>query len=408
MLVALLIFIIMSKFNKKAFSESDNETSESSSYSSEDSEEDLNEINATGNFLIEKFNDHNIKIRKKDGYILASSLCNAGGKEFNKYYKLKRTKKLVKKMAKEQNNDEIVIMKKGGNLNSRGSWIHPLLAINLCQWISVDFAYWAAITLKKYINGEPELLEEIVNNYHKIHKNNDLQKVLKELDKIKKLNEQKDQLLEEKDQLLEKKDEKIDTLKNDMLDMKLQMEELIGHAKNTNKKVDKSHKVIKTIKKQNTKITKQNKQISKKLDIAVEDRSPKDNLKKKQLEQLIILKNPDGIKKKYYVIRRQKQSVNQGKKSAKKSAKKDLSDSDVELETIIKIDYHPNAKSLWNSFRKIHKKKLKFKTLNWFSLDGITEKEFIKSLKKHSENRKNVDISSNDESSESESNSDSD
>jgi len=107
-------------------------------------------IKAAGFFSIEKLNGYNIKIRKKDGYVMASELCKAGDRKFNKYNDLKRTKNLIAKIANEQNKNpnEIVIIKKGGDSKTQGTWIHPLLAIDLCHWISVDFAYWASTTLK--------------------------------------------------------------------------------------------------------------------------------------------------------------------------------------------------------------------------------------------------------------------
>lgn len=118
-------------------------------------------------------------LAREDGFINATALCKAGGKEFKHWNALESTKELVKIIQKNENptikitevdiptsvisenkseiiNSEIetnnkvqvIDIKKGGNnKKAQGSWIHPDLAVQLAQWISPSFA----IQISKWI-----------------------------------------------------------------------------------------------------------------------------------------------------------------------------------------------------------------------------------------------------------------
>jgi len=115
--------------------------------------------------------------REGDGFINATMLCKAGGKQFSNWYQLESTKQLINALedelsSSENNNDQksdigiqrseimttknsdlviqrsgimttkkIIDIKKGGNdKKAQGSWIHPDLAVQLAQWLSPVFA----------------------------------------------------------------------------------------------------------------------------------------------------------------------------------------------------------------------------------------------------------------------------
>jgi hypothetical protein len=133
------------------------------------------------NFML---NNISIESRDSDNFINATQLCKAGGREFNKWFRLDETKELIRALedalAKEiekscmdksidhssneiensmrfQNEDMYLLevdstisenitkksilidIKKGGGKNALGSWIHPDLAVPLAQWISPAF-----------------------------------------------------------------------------------------------------------------------------------------------------------------------------------------------------------------------------------------------------------------------------
>lgn len=84
---------------------------------------------------------------RDDGMINATQMCKAGGKEFSNWYKSNSTKELIETLEKQVNNfdllngrTKLLDIKKGGDSQLQGSWLHPDLAVQLAQWISPQFA----------------------------------------------------------------------------------------------------------------------------------------------------------------------------------------------------------------------------------------------------------------------------
>jgi len=84
-----------------------------------------------------------IMARLEDGFVNATTLCKAGGKKFNDWYRLGNTKELIDAF------NELQILETGNpDFKSidiikgkyAGSWIHPDLAIQLAQWVLPIFA----------------------------------------------------------------------------------------------------------------------------------------------------------------------------------------------------------------------------------------------------------------------------
>ena len=122
--------------------------------------------------------------------------------------------------------------------------------------------------------------------------------------------------------------------------------------------------------------------IENKLDRAVEDRVPKENIKTKKYEQLVIYIDENDDEYPYYVMRCQEQNVNPLTK------KLEDNNSDIDIRTLVKIRFHPNAMKLWDSFCVKYKENIrKSKSSNWFRLKNMTEQEFKRQLKDHSESR---------------------
>ncbi len=97
-----------------------------------------------------KLNNIDVLTRNEDTYINANQLCNIHGKQFNDWFLLESTKKLLDNASidieipisqlidiKQENNNEL----------EQVTWIHPDLAIQLAQWISPQFA----LQVTKYI-----------------------------------------------------------------------------------------------------------------------------------------------------------------------------------------------------------------------------------------------------------------
>lgn len=99
-------------------------------------------------------------LSREDGFINATAMCKAGGKEFKHWNSLESTKDLIKALE-EAINCEVGILTSGITTNisdvriptsqfivslkgnsskfSQGSWIHPDLAVHLAMWISPTF-----------------------------------------------------------------------------------------------------------------------------------------------------------------------------------------------------------------------------------------------------------------------------
>ena len=154
-------------------------------------------------------NDIVIIARPEDNFVNATELCRAGNKQFNDWYRLDKTKELIKELEKYENaetgipvsanynlNDEtlenidtetnvniiysnsinnqksktgIPVLEKtefiqsnkgGQDINTRATWIHPDLAIQLAQWISPKFALQVSKWIRTlFITGTVSLVE---------------------------------------------------------------------------------------------------------------------------------------------------------------------------------------------------------------------------------------------------------
>jgi len=108
-----------------------------------------------------------VTARHDDGYINATSLCKAGGKKFNDWYKTDIAKNLIETLKKDlQISDDLklVDIKKGGNPKNQGTWLHPDLGVPLAQWISSDFAIRVSRWMRQlYITGSVSLTDQKTN-----------------------------------------------------------------------------------------------------------------------------------------------------------------------------------------------------------------------------------------------------
>jgi hypothetical protein len=112
-------------------------------------------------------------IREEDGFIFATALCQISGKRLHDWKRTAETQSLIKKLE-DKLKIKVIEVKKGGNKYSQGSWIHPLLAIHLAQWISSDFCIkvsnwieeWKSIKEKNKIEYNDSILNIIPDNIY--------------------------------------------------------------------------------------------------------------------------------------------------------------------------------------------------------------------------------------------------
>lgn len=84
-----------------------------------------------------------IERRQADGFVNATAMCKANGREWFTYARSERTKEYIAalKTSPQICGDLITSVTTGPNAH-RGTWIHPRLAIDLARWISPAFAVW--------------------------------------------------------------------------------------------------------------------------------------------------------------------------------------------------------------------------------------------------------------------------
>src|ERR1700733_2754279 len=83
-----------------------------------------------------------INQRAVDGYVNATAMCKAVGKNFADYRRLLNTEAFLKELSSVVGIPitQLVYSFQGGNPQSQGTWVHPDVAINLGQWCSPKFA----------------------------------------------------------------------------------------------------------------------------------------------------------------------------------------------------------------------------------------------------------------------------
>ena len=107
-----------------------------------------------------------ITARSGDGYINATKLCKAGGKEFKHWNSLESTKTLLTALESDVGiaTSQLIDIKKGNSIKySQGSWIHPDLAVQLAQWISPEFSIKVSRWIRETCT-ELNKLQSSINN----------------------------------------------------------------------------------------------------------------------------------------------------------------------------------------------------------------------------------------------------
>lgn len=99
--------------------------------------------------------------RMTDGYVNATALCKASGKQFNDYFRLKITQDFLNELSMETGIPVtgipvtgLVAIKQGGTPQEQGTWVHPQVAVNLAQWLSAKFAVLVSRWIMDWMSGK--------------------------------------------------------------------------------------------------------------------------------------------------------------------------------------------------------------------------------------------------------------
>lgn len=93
--------------------------------------------------------------RAVDGYVNATAMCNASGKAFADYARLRVTGEFMEELSRSMGipMDQLVYTIKTGTNENRGTWVHPDVAINLGQWCSPRFAVAVSQWVREWLSG---------------------------------------------------------------------------------------------------------------------------------------------------------------------------------------------------------------------------------------------------------------
>lgn len=82
-----------------------------------------------------------ISRRTTDGYVNATAMCKANGKEWSKYRESDRCQTYLDALAEtsEIRMFDLIQSRQG---QGGGTWVHPQVAVDLARWISAPFAVW--------------------------------------------------------------------------------------------------------------------------------------------------------------------------------------------------------------------------------------------------------------------------
>jgi KilA-N domain len=94
--------------------------------------------------------------RAVDGYVNATAMCKAVGKNFADYRRLAATEAFLSELASDMGIpiSTLLVTRKGGIAAEQGTWVHPDVAINLGQWCSPKFAVAVSRWVREWITGQ--------------------------------------------------------------------------------------------------------------------------------------------------------------------------------------------------------------------------------------------------------------
>lgn len=117
-----------------------------------------------------------ISQRVTDGYVNATAMCKAVGKNWSDYSRLVTTNAYIKELssALQISQDGLIQSIVGGIPRLQGTWVHPQIAIHLAQWLSPKFAVLVSQWVMEWMSGKstapnlPYHLRRYMANMHNV------------------------------------------------------------------------------------------------------------------------------------------------------------------------------------------------------------------------------------------------
>lgn len=104
-----------------------------------------------------------IRLRARDGYVNATAMCQAAGREWRRYRELESSRRFLSALEATTGitASELIQTLTGGDPRLQGTWVHPQVAIHLAQWLSPDFAVKVTEWVFEWMSGGPRTIERM-------------------------------------------------------------------------------------------------------------------------------------------------------------------------------------------------------------------------------------------------------
>lgn len=101
--------------------------------------------------------------REKDDYVDATAWCKAFGRRWNKFADLPETKQFIRACCEKQKAPKSGLVH---SVKGVGTFVHPLIAIKLAEWLSPEFEVFVKETFQKLLVDPEGLAADILINSH--------------------------------------------------------------------------------------------------------------------------------------------------------------------------------------------------------------------------------------------------
>lgn len=103
-----------------------------------------------------------------DNYVNATKLCQSFNKDVKDYKRWDKTKAFIQAVQNKIGNNHPVLKVKRGK--GGGTYVHPLVAIHLAEWLNPDFSVYVKTTFKSYLEKDIKLADNILQRQTDIEK----------------------------------------------------------------------------------------------------------------------------------------------------------------------------------------------------------------------------------------------
>jgi len=135
---------------------------------------DTKDPSGISNIIAEKFSGHQIRVDSKTGYICGSDICKAGGKLWKNYIRNKDSKTFIEYLAGSTgiSKTDLMLTHTTGANSTRGTWVHKRIALDLARWISPEVACFIYDIVERFTSGDLSLAKDVLDNYDRINDSN--------------------------------------------------------------------------------------------------------------------------------------------------------------------------------------------------------------------------------------------